>query len=148
MKIMKKQAADKSGLFKQAFINRLKAARKGADFTQEVMAAKLGLERDTYSKYEYRTLLPMSLLKPSADILGVTTNHLLTGEPVSEAAHNAKLMRDCFEETLSYLKERKIPAPPKETADFAMALYEQFRKSGKPMNGETARMMLGMVVNG
>lgn len=71
--------------YRAQFLERVKALRVGmkhADgkpWTAEDMAVALGVEADTYRKYESRSLLPHELIKRFALITGVTVEFLMTG---------------------------------------------------------------------
>jgi DNA-binding XRE family transcriptional regulator len=58
--LMSKKPSDSE--FKRAFLARTAAAREKADYTQETMAAALGMEQSKYSKYEIRSMLPHALM--------------------------------------------------------------------------------------
>lgn len=59
--------------------------RKEKNLTQENLAEKLGISINAMSKWERGIcLMDMSLLKPLAEILGVTINEILSGEEISE----------------------------------------------------------------
>ncbi len=66
--------------FKESFCARLKDARSAAGLNQAALAHRLGLERETYAKYESRSLLPHDLLPQTAKTLGVSIAYLLTGK--------------------------------------------------------------------
>ena len=58
--LMSKKLADSE--FRRAFLARTAAAREKANYTQETMAAALGMEQSKYSKYESRSTLPHALM--------------------------------------------------------------------------------------
>lgn len=59
--------------------------RKEKNLTQENLAEKLGISINAVSKRERGIcLMDMSLLKPLAEILGVTINEILSGEEIKE----------------------------------------------------------------
>lgn len=57
--------------------------RKEKSLTQEQLAERLGISTNAVSKWERGIcLMDMSLLKPLADILGVSVNEILAGENI------------------------------------------------------------------
>ena len=70
----------------------LVAARKAAGFTQEELAARLGVERTTVYRWESGETNPLPMLRPGlAKLLRVADERLsvLLGEPVDHAALTA-----------------------------------------------------------
>lgn len=65
--------------YAEDFRSRLTQARKDAGFTQETFAAALGLSRDTYAKYETRSLLPQELIAAAAGLTDIPLAYLLSG---------------------------------------------------------------------
>lgn len=65
--------------FNSALRERLRELRSASGLSQAAMAKRLGLERDTYAKYENRSPLPHELLPKASAILGVSLGFLLTG---------------------------------------------------------------------
>jgi transcriptional regulator with XRE-family HTH domain len=66
----------------------LAAARKAAGFSQEALAARLGVERSTVYRWESGETLPLPILRPGlAKLLQVADERLsaLLGEPVDHA---------------------------------------------------------------
>lgn len=66
--------------YKAAFRERVQAARIDAGYTQIEMAKALGLDKESYAKYENRSALPHQFLVPFAAITKVDIGYLLTGE--------------------------------------------------------------------
>ena len=70
--------------FKAEFIARVKEARvKRFPNAARDMAIALGIEPDTYNKYERRTPLPHELVIKFALICGVSVEYLYTGKEPS-----------------------------------------------------------------
>lgn len=74
--LMSKAPSDSQ--FKRQFLARTAFAREKAKFTQETMAAALGIEQSKYSKYEVRTMLPHHLVVPFCSLCEVTQAWLFT----------------------------------------------------------------------
>jgi hypothetical protein len=78
--------------FTNAFLARVRRLRlemkhpNGKQWTAADMATALGIEADTYRKYETRTPLPHELMPRFALITGVTVEHLLTGSSSTREA--------------------------------------------------------------
>lgn len=53
--------------------------REAAGLTQEEFSKSLGVARDTYARYETRSLLPHHLVIPVCDLTGHDCYFLLTG---------------------------------------------------------------------
>lgn len=74
-----------SSAYKKQFLARVTALRKaqkresGKEWTAEDMAYALGIEPDTYRKYESRSFMPHELLPRFAMITGVSVEYVLTG---------------------------------------------------------------------
>lgn len=64
--------------FAGRFCRRVKMFRESAAFTQESIAAALGIPRDTYAKYEIRSPLPHQYLAPFAQLCDTTVDELLS----------------------------------------------------------------------
>lgn len=73
---MSKKTSDSE--FKRQFLARTALARENAGFTQETMAAALGMEQSKYSKYEIRTVLPHHLIIPFCSLCEVSLAWLYT----------------------------------------------------------------------
>jgi repressor LexA len=77
----------------QVLFDRLKSARKSANLTQAAMATRLGVSRDTYSKYESRTVIPNNYAMKAAKALGVDWEYLVSPESIKQKLpsneHNA-----------------------------------------------------------
>jgi transcriptional regulator with XRE-family HTH domain len=65
---------------KAQLLARLKAARKEAGLTQLEVAKLLEIDRDTYAKYETRTVIPTEVAQRAAPILGVHFTYLVALE--------------------------------------------------------------------
>ena len=74
--------------YKEAFCVRLGALRRAAGYTQVEMANMLGIPRDTYAKYEKRSLLRHDLISHVAEITGHDVWFVLTGKPHQNDAPN------------------------------------------------------------
>jgi hypothetical protein len=78
--------------YKEQFLARVKSLREGMrhangkPWTAEDMAVALGIEADTYRKYERRTFLPHELVKRFALIVGVTVEFVMTGAKAPAAS--------------------------------------------------------------
>jgi len=65
--------------YQEDFCARLQEIRKDAGFSQSAFAEALGLPRDTYAKYETRSLLPHDLIDDVAQLTGRSIDFVLTG---------------------------------------------------------------------
>jgi transcriptional regulator with XRE-family HTH domain len=65
--------------YKQAFIERVKAARDAVDMTQQQIADALGMPQDRYKQYESRSLLPHHLIGRFCIITRADPEWLVTG---------------------------------------------------------------------
>ena len=63
---------------------RLRELREEAGLTQQQVATELGVQRETYQKYEGRTLLPRDLVDQAADIFAVNPLYLMSVSAVKE----------------------------------------------------------------
>ncbi len=71
--------------FRKAFGPRLKDLRKQKRWAQKEMAAKVGIRFQQLNKYESGLNIPPAvMLLKLADVLGMTVDYLLTGNPVEE----------------------------------------------------------------
>jgi len=66
--------------YRKAFLARVRAARTVANREPIDVAAKLGIPKDTYLRYESRTLLPHHLVLPFCLYTGADPTWLVTGE--------------------------------------------------------------------
>jgi len=66
--------------YRETFCARLKNLRESAGMTQKELARELGIDKDTYAKYESRSLLPHHLIMPVCEILGVDAAFLVSGQ--------------------------------------------------------------------
>ena len=83
--MMKKDKSTPATRYRKAFCQRLKAAREAAGYTQITFAKELGLERDTYAKYESRSLLPHHLIPRVCQLTGHDAWYMLTGQSPTQA---------------------------------------------------------------
>ena len=67
--------------YRDAFCDRVKAAREAVELTQEQMAHALDTTQGTYKQYETRSLMPHPLLVQFCRITGVHPWYMLTGQP-------------------------------------------------------------------
>jgi transcriptional regulator with XRE-family HTH domain len=66
--------------FNTSFCERVAAARRAAGLTQLQVAEALGMPQRSYQHFEGRSPLPVHLIVPFADLVGVDVRELLTGE--------------------------------------------------------------------
>jgi DNA-binding XRE family transcriptional regulator len=66
--------------FNAAFCERVAAARRAAGLTQLQVADALGMPQRSYQHFEGRSPLPVHLIVPFADLVGIDVRELLTGE--------------------------------------------------------------------
>lgn len=71
----------KSARYLKSFCARIASAREGAGYTQQEMADALGIKRDAYSKYEFRSLMPHHLIPAFCRLTGFGPWYILTGQP-------------------------------------------------------------------
>jgi transcriptional regulator with XRE-family HTH domain len=69
---------------KTILLQRLKQARKAAGYTQVAFAAKLGLQRDTYAKYETRNVIPVDTARAAAEILQKPFEYFVAADFLNE----------------------------------------------------------------
>lgn len=71
---------------RKAFGVRLKELRKQKHWAQKELAARVDIRFQQLNKYESGlNILPADMLVKLADVLGVTVDHLLTGNPVEDS---------------------------------------------------------------
>jgi hypothetical protein len=71
--------------YRAAFIKRIRAARALYTDSPPEMAKALGVERDTYYRYEKRLMMPHHLIPRFCEITGVTIQWLLEGPDRAKA---------------------------------------------------------------
>lgn len=71
--------------YRTAFIKRVRAARALYTDSPPEMAKALGVERDTYYRYEKRLMMPHHLLPRFCEITGVTVQWLIEGPAAARA---------------------------------------------------------------
>jgi hypothetical protein len=76
--------------YRAQFFKRVRAAR--ALFTENPpeMAKALGVPRDTYYRYEERTMLPHHLIPRFCELTGVTVDWLMRGPAAAQAMQQQK----------------------------------------------------------
>jgi ribosome-binding protein aMBF1 (putative translation factor) len=79
LKEAKRPADPRESSFNNGFRDRLKEARQHMGWTQERMAAALGIGKEQYKTYEYRVAFPLYLLRDLATITDRSIAWLLTG---------------------------------------------------------------------
>lgn len=67
--------------WRREFISRMKSARMSSTKKPVEVAAELGVNLDTYNRWENRALMPHHLIIPFCRITGADPVHLLTGVP-------------------------------------------------------------------
>lgn len=72
--------------YKKAFHDRVRAARKGRNWTQEVMADLLGYSQGHYKQWETRDLMPHEVMPRFCTLTGITLDYLLSGRERPERA--------------------------------------------------------------
>lgn len=65
--------------YRRAFVQRVRAARTLASLNPLEMANLLGVPKDTYHRYETRTLLPHHLLETFCQLVNCDLQWLITG---------------------------------------------------------------------
>lgn len=65
--------------YRKAFVQRVRAARTLASKNPLEMAHLLGVPKDTYHRYETRTLLPLHLIETFCHLTGADLHWLITG---------------------------------------------------------------------
>lgn len=73
--------------YKAAFFKRVRAARMRFTENPPEMAKALGVPRDTYYRYEERTMLPHHLIPRFCELCDVTVDWLMLGPSASRPAH-------------------------------------------------------------
>lgn len=71
--------------YRRAFFERIRAARVGASKSAAEMARLLEVPKDTYHRYETRTLLPHHLIELFCRLTGTEIEWLITGGRRSES---------------------------------------------------------------
>jgi transcriptional regulator with XRE-family HTH domain len=66
--------------YAQSVCARLKAFRKGAGFTAQVVAKHLNIPTSLYELYEQYELVPHQIIPPLCELLNISTWHFLTGK--------------------------------------------------------------------
>jgi DNA-binding XRE family transcriptional regulator len=66
--------------YAEAFTRRVYSAREHAGLRQEDVAAVLGIQQSTYSKYEFRTPLPHRYVRVFCTLCRVSVEWLMTGQ--------------------------------------------------------------------
>jgi DNA-binding XRE family transcriptional regulator len=74
--------------YRKAFVQRVRAARTLASKEPAEMAKLLGVRKDTYHRYETRTLLPHYLLEKFCDLTGQELIWLVTGRHQRPEPHS------------------------------------------------------------
>lgn len=82
--------------YRNAFVQRVRSARILAEKNPLEMAQLLGVPKDTYHRYETRTLLPHHLIETFCELTGQELHWLVTGrhqraEPTADARAPRKL---------------------------------------------------------
>ena len=139
--------------YQREFCQRLKAVRERANYSQTDFAAKLGLPRDTYAKYETRSLLPHDLIGEVARLTGRHPFFILTGAddakeppPTIEPSVSEELVARAVEEVLTYVKEEKLALDPAEAAAGVLDLYRQYEERERIRRHRPAINLCGNVV--
>jgi DNA-binding XRE family transcriptional regulator len=70
--------------YRRAFFERIRAARVSAGKSPAEMAQLLGVPKDTYHRYETRTLLPHHLMEKFCRLTDKELDWLITGRPSAE----------------------------------------------------------------
>lgn len=80
--------------------------RKLNKITQVELADRLGVSDRSISNWENGKNMPdLSLFKPLCDILGITTNELLSGEKINNSQYSYKLEEN-FINTIDYIDKK------------------------------------------
>lgn len=106
----------------------LRRLRKAAGITQDELAAKLGVNRATISKYETGQIAPtIPQLQAIADALGV---HLLDLLGMSQAAdgYNITLESSTKKQTISDIRALYDPLPPELKKEFLQKVLYSTKK--------------------
>lgn len=91
--------------YESEFRRRLVAIRKASGMSQVSLAKALGLSRDTYSKYEFRSMLPTYLIPKVVVITGFDPWHVLTGQPASKSPTLVQLLHPPADKAAQKIKE-------------------------------------------
>jgi hypothetical protein len=76
--------------YRAQFFKRVRAARALYTENPPEMAKALGVPRDTYYRYEERTMLPHHLIPKFCEITGVTVDWLMRGPAAAQAMQHQK----------------------------------------------------------
>jgi DNA-binding XRE family transcriptional regulator len=76
--------------YRSQFFKRVRAARALYTENPPEMAKALGVPRDTYYRYEERTMLPHHLIPRFCEITGVTVDWLMRGPAAAQAMQHHK----------------------------------------------------------
>jgi DNA-binding XRE family transcriptional regulator len=76
--------------YRAQFFKRVRAARALYTENPPEMAKALGVPRDTYYRYEERTMLPHHLIPKFCEITGVTVEWLMRGPAAAQAMQHQK----------------------------------------------------------
>ncbi len=67
-------------VYRAAFCKRLQVIRDGTGLSQGEFAKLLGIHKDTYAKYETRSLMPLYLIPRVCEVAAIDSWYLLTGK--------------------------------------------------------------------
>lgn len=67
--------------YRTEFIARIKAARALAGKSHQEVADALGVQKNTYTTWELRTLMPLQHVIPFCQFVGADPYQILTGQP-------------------------------------------------------------------
>lgn len=103
---------------------RLKQARKAKGYTQDALAAAIGVSRGVISNIEYEKAEPQPLvIRAICDVLQIKENWLLTGEGQMESSSDKEISTRLLSEIYAAAK-----ALSEEEQDYILDMIRTFQK--------------------
>ena len=105
----------------------LLSLRKMANYSQETVADKIGIKRDTYAQYERQTNPPVEIIRKLCKLYGVSSDVILSVVPSSDSLGSNRMGQLKFSQPTTFTPNQQQQQSIYPLDDDEIILVERFR---------------------